>query len=165
MNPEEAIARLKGMQNKKVDYAEMVCAPAFCSGYEYVYPEPEDYAIEEAIKALKEIQNYRKLGTLEELARAKKYIDLAKKHGTIGEMIDECAEYEEIGTVEECREAIEKHRPKKPRNIEYDYSYFVCPNCGEGIYVSEDFESHKFCLNCGQAIQWDENLEGMEDGT
>lgn len=91
MKPEEAIARLKGMQNKKVDYAEMVCAPGFCSGYEYVYPEPEDYAIEEAVKALKEIQNYRKLGTLEELARAKKYIDLAKKHGTIGEMIDECA--------------------------------------------------------------------------
>ena len=42
MKPEEAIARLKGMQNKKVDYAEMVCAPAFCSGYEYVYPEPEE---------------------------------------------------------------------------------------------------------------------------
>lgn len=37
-----------------------------------------------AIAALKEIQNYRKLGKLEELARAKKYIDLAKKHGTIG---------------------------------------------------------------------------------
>ena len=165
MTPEEAIARLKGMQNKKVDYAEMVCAPAFCSGYEYVYPEPEDYAIEEAIKALKEIQNYRKLGTLEELARAKKYIDLAKKHGTIGEMIDECAEYEAIGTVKKCREAIEKHRPKKPRDIEYDYSYFVCPNCGEGIYVSEDFESHKFCLNCGQAIQWNENLKEMDNGT
>ena len=78
-------------------------------------------------------------------------------------MIDECAAYEEIGTVKKCREAIEKHRPKKPRNIEYDYSYFVCPNCGEGIYVSEDFESHKFCLNCGQAI--DGNLEGMDNGT
>ena len=71
-------------------------------------------ALEVALFALKEIQNYRKLGTLEELARAKKYIDLAKKHGTIGEMIDECAEYEVIGTVEECREAVEKQKPKKP---------------------------------------------------
>ena len=67
MTPEEAIARLKRMQNKKVDYAEMVCAPAFCSGYEYVYPEPEDYAIEEAIKALKEIQQYREIGSVEEI--------------------------------------------------------------------------------------------------
>lgn len=131
----------------------------------YAYSDTYMEALEVALSVLKEIQNYRKLGTLEELARAKKYIDLAKKHGTIGEMIDECAEYESIGTVKKCREAIEKHRPKKPRDIEYDYSYFVCPNCGEGIYVSEDFESHKFCLNCGQAIQWNDNLEGMDNGT
>ena len=131
----------------------------------YAYSDAYMEALEVALYALKEIQNYRKLGTLEELAKAKKYIDLAKKHGTIGEMIDECAEYESIGTVEECREAVEKQRPKKPRNIEYDYSYFVCPNCGEGIYVFEDFENHKFCLNCGQAIQWDDNLEGMDNGT
>lgn len=79
MTPEKAIELLIGMQNKKVDYAEMVCAPAFAYGYEYVYPEPEDYAIEEAVKALKEIQQYR-----------------------------------EIGTVEECREAVEKQKAKKP---------------------------------------------------
>lgn len=159
MKPEEAIARLKGMQNKKVDYAEMVCAPAFCSGYKYVYPEPEDYAIAEAIKALKEIQNYRKLGTLEELARAKKYIDLAKKHGTIGEMIDECAEYEEIGTVEECRESREKQRPKKciidscP-----DHAHYKCPSCGQ---IELSIYKHgfprlgritKYCENFGQAL-------------
>ena len=130
----------------------------------YAYSDAYMKALEVALYALKEIQNYRKLGTLEELARAKKYIDLAKRHGTIGEMIDECAEYEEIGTVEECREAVEKQKPKKPRDIEYDYSYFICPTCGEGIYVSDNFESHKFCLNCGQAIQWDENLEVIDDG-
>ena len=78
MTPEGTIELLRGIQNKKVDYAEMVCAPAFAYGYEYVYPEPEDYAIEEAIKALNEIQQYR-----------------------------------EIGTVEECREAMEKQSNKK----------------------------------------------------
>ena len=94
MTPEEAIEILEEV--KELDdtlYA-----------YNAAYME----ALEVALFALKEIQNYRKLGTLEELARAKKYIDLAKKHGTIGEMIDECAEYEAIGTVEECREAVEK---------------------------------------------------------
>ena len=75
----------------------------------------------------------------------------------------EIRQYREIGTVEECREAREKQKPKKPRDIEYDYSYFICSNCGEGIYVTDDFKSHKYCLNCGQAIQWDENLEGMEE--
>lgn len=78
--------------------------------------------------------------------------------------LKEVQQYREIGTVEECREAVEKQKPKKPRDIEYDYSYFICPTCGEGIYVSDNFESHKFCLNCGQAIRCpDENLEGMED--
>ena len=71
MNIEETIVLLKGMQNKKVDYAEMVCAPAFAYGYEYVYPEPEDYAIEEAIKALKEVQQYREIGTVEECRESK----------------------------------------------------------------------------------------------
>ena len=79
-------------------------------------------------------------------------------------MCNELDQYRKIGTVEECRKAVEKQKPKNPRDIEYDYSYFICPTCGEGIYVSDNFESHKFCLNCGQAIKCpDENLEGMED--
>ena len=69
MTPEEAIEMLRGMQNKKVDYAELVCAPAFASGYTYVYPEPEDYAIEEAIKAIEEVQQYREIGTVEEIRK------------------------------------------------------------------------------------------------
>ena len=69
MKPEEAIEMLRGMQNKKVDYAELVCAPAFASGYTYVYPEPEDYAIEEAIKAIEEVQQYREIGTVEEIRK------------------------------------------------------------------------------------------------
>lgn len=121
MMPEEAIEMLRGMQNKVVDYAEMVCAPAFAYGCEYVYPEPEDYAIEEAIKALKEIQQYR-----------------------------------EIGTVEECREAVEKQKAKKPEYINNGIS--VCRECGHKLKRCYDY-----CPECGQAIQWYENLEGMED--
>ena len=39
----------------------------------------ENCAYSKAISALKEIQHYRKIGTLEELARAKKYIDIVEK--------------------------------------------------------------------------------------
>ena len=123
--------------------------------YNAVYME----ALEVALFALKEIQNYRKLGTLEELARAKKYIDLAKKHGTIGEMIDECAEYEAIGTVEECRESKEKRSPEKciidscP-----DHTHYKCPSCGQ---IELSIYKHgfprlgritKYCENRGQAL-------------
>ena len=54
------------------------------------------------------LKEYYKIGTVEELARAKKYIELSKRHGTIREMIDECAAYEQIGTVEDFRETVDK---------------------------------------------------------
>lgn len=67
---------------------------------------------------------------------------------------NELERYKAIGTVEECREAVEKQKAQKPRDIEYDYSYFICSNCGEGIYVTDDFQSHKYCLNCGQKLDF-----------
>ena len=144
----------------------------------YAYSDAYMKALEVALYALKEIRNYRKLGTLEELARAKRYIDLSKRHSTIGEMIDECAEYESIGTVEECREAIEKQKAKKPllvskkeKIMEGDYVHVICPTCGEEIFScflfylwNDSQRTHEFCESCGQAIQWDENLEETEDG-
>ena len=128
---EEAIEMLRGMQNKKVDYAEMVCASAFAYGYQYVYPEPEDYAIEEAIKALEEVQQYHK-----------------------------------IGTVEECREAVERQKPQKPKDslkidpvidengayVDADTTlYLLCPNCGECVGIEENID--RYCRECGQAIK------------
>ena len=124
MKPEETIELLKGIQNEKVDYAELVCAPAFAYGYQYVYPEPEDYAIEEAIEALKEVQRYR-----------------------------------EIGTVEECREAVEKQTQKKCAIDSCpDHTHYKCPSCGQ---IELSIYKHgfprlgritKYCENCGQAL-------------
>lgn len=94
---------------------------------------------------------------------------LSFSEGEICETIDtaitalkEIQQYREIGTVEECREAMEKQKPKNP--VKDKYHHNCCPNCGwivwgEGGY-GEEFCPH--CENCGQAIQWD-NLEGMED--
>ena len=80
----------------------------------------------------------------------------------------ELAEYRKIGTMEECREAVEKQKAKKPIPINYkDYadkidnaeflkdSYWR-PNCKTVI------RSGGYCNRCGQAIQRDEKLEGME---
>lgn len=47
-------------------------------------------------------EEYKAIGTPEELKAAMKYVYLAKKHGTVGQVIENCVKYEEIGTPEEC---------------------------------------------------------------
>lgn len=70
---------------------------------------------------------------------------------------DTLADYEDTGlTPEQIRELKERDTAKAPREICDEYGYFACPSCGNSIYASDDFESHKFCLNCGQRIQWRE---------
>lgn len=88
--------------------------------------------------------------------------EIEKAFDTAISALQEIRQYREIGTVEECREAVEKQTPKKP--VKDKYNHNCCPNCGwivsgEGGY-GEEFCPH--CENCGQAIRW-ENLEGMED--
>ena len=107
MTPEGTIELLKRMQNGVIDYAELVGAPAFAYGYKYVYLEPEDYAIEEAIEALKEVQQYREIGTVEECKKLASIVNKAERN-ELAKIIDEWIEYSKIGTVEECREAMEK---------------------------------------------------------
>lgn len=56
---------------------------------------------------IEELEQYRAIGLLEELKVAMKYVYLAKKHGTVGQVIENCVKYEEIGTPEECRKSLE----------------------------------------------------------
>ena len=71
--------------------------------------------------------------------------------------LKEIQQYREIGTVEECREAVEKQKAKKPvlRNDNGKLRK-SCPVCG--CFFSPLSRS---CPKCGQAI--DDNLEGMEE--
>ena len=65
--------------------------------------------------------------------------------------------YEDTGlTPLEIMKLVERNTAKAPREICDEYGYFVCPSCGNSIYASDDFESHKFCLNCGQRIRWED---------
>ena len=59
MENKDAISLLKGIQSPLQDYAELVGAPYCAYGKQYVYPDPEDYAIEEAISALKKEERYK----------------------------------------------------------------------------------------------------------
>lgn len=73
--------------------------------------------------------------------------------------LKEIQQYREIGTVEECQEAADKQKPKKLKELDAEYGYFICGNCGGAIACTDDFKSHKYCLNCGQAIDWEESEE------
>ena len=76
-------------------------------------------------------------------------------------IIQECfsrlGDYEDTGlTPEQVRDLKERDTAKAPIDADEDYGFFTCPSCGEAIYASDDFESHKFCLNCGQKIRWED---------
>ena len=73
--------------------------------------------------------------------------------------LKEIQRYRAIGTVEECREAVEKQKPKKPHRNYKKFSGLWC-KCGWYLGQKQCLDI-KYCPNCGQAI--DENLEGMED--
>ena len=142
-------------------------------------------SLQYCISALKEIQQYREIGTVEECKELASMVSTEKKNA-LAKIIDEWKEYIEIGTVEECREAVEKQNPKKPvwkkgRSVickdyadghgkveENKWADWVCPNCG--WFVGEQYiprrhnqQKSNYCSRCGQAIQWDENLEGAEN--
>ena len=83
--------------------------------------------LEVAIKALEDVQQYRTIGTPEELQAMKEHggftgVELAN----IAAMQMKLKEYEAIGTQEECRAAIEKQTAISREIIEGNY---VCPKC------------------------------------
>ena len=99
---------------------------------------------------LEEIQAYRAIGTPEEILA--KFSDgtvtLEQAKVVIEAVMRKIEEYEEIGAVEECRVAVEKQRPKKPRLIG---NAMICPSCPK-VYSSD---SVTYCTNCGQKLDWD----------
>lgn len=122
MTENEAIELLRSMQNPKQDYADVVCAPAFCTGFTFVYPYPEDYAIEEAIKALEEIRQYRAIGTVEECQESR------EKQKPKKCVEDSCPDH----THYKCPSC------GKIQKTKYDDSSFGC--------------ILNYCSNCGQAL-------------
>lgn len=116
----------------------------------------------EAISALKIINTSRvhPFYSWEEMAEVR---DIAIK------ALEYVQEYLKIGTVEECREAVEKTKAKKPEIKKMRFSEdYCCNNCGHR-FISKDEtgwfcgEHEKFCQNCGTPVDWSsERLESEE---
>jgi hypothetical protein len=96
--------------------------------------------LEMAIKALEEVQQYRAIGTPEELQEMKK--DFA-------EALSDWRQYRKVGTLEECRAAVEKQTAKRPRIMG---NAMICPSCPR-CFKSDN---STYCPSCGQRIDWGE---------
>lgn len=100
-----------------------------------------------AIKALEEIQQYREIGTVEEVKNQKHNLGVAYK------IIND---YQQIGTVEECREVVEKQKPKKLQYYgDSEDGRILCPNCEEDLWDLKEC-GFNVCPKYGQAIDWSE---------
>lgn len=109
-------------------------------------------------KAIEEIQQYRAIGTVEDLKTMKENgaftgVELAQ----ILAMQMELKKYQSIGTIEEFKALKEKNEPKKPNGIErkrdehgFIYQIGKCPCCGK--LVTDDRE----CCDCMQKFDWRE---------
>lgn len=98
--------------------------------------------LEMAIKALEEVQQYRAIGTPEELQEMKK--DFA-------EALSDWRQYRKVGTLEECRAAVEKQTARKvTTNHSWTHYHFFCPVCNMEV------NDMKYCLNCGQKMKWED---------
>lgn len=98
------------------------------------------------IKALEEVQQYRAIGTAEELQDMK---------SNYFEALSDWRQYRKIGTLEECRAAVEKQTAKKVKSISQikDGDSYVgligrCPCCGDILE-----EDTVYC-DCGQRLDW-----------
>lgn len=117
---------------------------------------PLTKALEIAIQALEEIQRYQATGLSPE------QIEIMKGHDEA--LLRDLEDYLLIGSVEECREAVEKMKPKKPiiqtrgvydddtGNWIQDEEWFMCPTCRKR---NEVYQFWKSCHYCNQRLLWE----------
>lgn len=169
MTESEAIEVLKQPCNCDYDLSATIenCGISKCDKRE---------ATKMAIKALEEVQQYRALeqhlsdmfgGTLtleqvvdsleRQLTEPDSPHPLKARILTYKEASDWDA-YREIGTVEECRAAVEKQIPKKQFRIseidENDNADVECPVCHYNSNYSIRSITRGHCWKCGQLLDW-----------
>ncbi len=85
------------------------------------------------------------------------------------EAVEEIQQYQKIGTVEECRKAVEKQKAQAPHIWGDGYSggkpvydMYDCPNCGKSYEI--DYDNYKYCPECGQRLDLQGCFKGQQAG-
>ena len=102
-------------------------------------------------EAIREFQNIRPLSGMIPVRMAEA-VDTAIK------ALEEVQQYRQIGTVEECRAAVEKQTAAKPLGgMDADGNdYAICRECSAILSDGEWFA--QYCPECGKKVDWsDEN--------
>lgn len=104
-----------------------------------------------------EVEEYRAIGTPEELQEMKK--DFAEE-------LSDWRQYRKVGTLEECRAAVERQTAKKVKSISQvkDGDSYVgligrCPCCGDILE-----EDTVYC-DCGQKLDWNTDTVADQEDT
>lgn len=118
--------------------------------YNGIYADRLD-CIDYAISALKNFQQYREIG-----ASPERITELILEGSAAKRIL---GHHQKIGTVQECREAVEKQKTMKVNEVHVDEYY--CPACGSENNCDQGEIWDRYCPNCGQAIA--KNLEGLEN--
>jgi len=70
--------------------------------------------------------------------------------------IEEIQQYRAIGTLEECRAAVEKQTDEKPTAVlgTFGGTEYECKNCGSDVCYGDEY-----CRWCGQKLDWSDEDE------
>lgn len=109
--------------------------------------------------AIEEVEQYRAMGTVEELKQLKE-ID---EDCVIRHLTKECS-YNETGCSgckgkEKIKDALEKQMQKKPNDMQDDGNLpdtWVTCICGANMLVDTDNHTQTHCWKCGQKLSWKE---------
>lgn len=124
--------------------------------------------IDEAISHAREVAECQKMSArlIEDNAYIPESVDkeaitygntiCANEHEQLAEWLEYLKQYRTIGTVEECRAAMEKQTAKKPMHVTNSYFGYqkhkehvgYCPDCGHQV------EEPYGCPNCLRKIDW-----------
>ena len=69
--------------------------------------EPYRIALDTAIVALIQVQQYQKIGTVGEVKKLASMVDMVERD-SLAKIVDEWNEYRKIGAIAECSQAVEK---------------------------------------------------------
>ena len=117
-------------------------------------------------KQCKQLDEYKELGTVEELREARETIQAMKERNITSEIIMEYAKFEDECvqkgfTFKSLLEAREKQIPKKPIHSRYKikdtgrlHHTIYCGVCGE--YNQRVSMGDRYCRHCGSKIDWSE---------